>query len=334
MPGPHRRRVIHFTLVVLLAAGLSALGVAAYDALSPSYVTPAPAGTVPAALSTPATSAGPPHVNLAPAARAAAGVPFGLRFPALAVSAHVVPVSVGAGGALGVPADPHVLGWWEQGAAPGEAAGTVVVDGHVDTWNEGAGALFHLASALPGQQVTLVTTAGPITYTVVGRRTYPKQALPRSLFARSGAPRLVLITCGGPFDWTTRHYLDNVVAYAVPDDAAPAYRWARIGRTRVALLGAPSRWAGRISGPAPRLAHGRLLLSGRPTFAPVRVVGAERAVTLAFAYLDRLVAVIRVRPAGRGALTVRPPEPYTAVVEVGQATLRGARTGSAVVLSR
>jgi hypothetical protein len=48
-------------------------------------------------------------------------------------------------------------------------------------------------------------------------RTYPKETgLPASAFARDGAPRLVLITCGGPFDAATGNYEDNVVVYATP----------------------------------------------------------------------------------------------------------------------
>jgi hypothetical protein len=30
------------------------------------------------------------------------------------------------------------------------------------------------------------------------------------------AGRLVLVTCGGPFDASTGNYLDNIVAFAVP----------------------------------------------------------------------------------------------------------------------
>jgi hypothetical protein len=30
---------------------------------------------------------------------------------------------------------------------------------------------------------------------------------------------LAVVTCGGPFDSSTGHYWDNVVVYAVPEDA-------------------------------------------------------------------------------------------------------------------
>ncbi|WP_275404067.1 hypothetical protein [Pseudonocardia acidicola] len=36
------------------------------------------------------------------------------------------------------------------------------------------------------------------------------------MFDTDRSPRLVLITCGGPFGHLTREYADNIVAYAVP----------------------------------------------------------------------------------------------------------------------
>jgi len=37
----------------------------------------------------------------------------------------------------------------------------------------------------------------------------------RTLFARTGQPRLTLITCGGAFNRTTRSYDNNIVVTAV-----------------------------------------------------------------------------------------------------------------------
>ena len=39
-------------------------------------------------------------------------------------------------------------------------------------------------------------------------------ALPAGLFLNSGPPKLALVTCGGPFDAATGHYLDNVIVWA------------------------------------------------------------------------------------------------------------------------
>jgi len=43
-----------------------------------------------------------------------------------------------------------------------------------------------------------------------------KNALPGSLFATTGPPRLALVTCGGSFDPATGHYRDNVIVWAKP----------------------------------------------------------------------------------------------------------------------
>ena len=43
-----------------------------------------------------------------------------------------------------------------------------------------------------------------------------KAALPSSIYTRTGAPKLVLVTCGGPFDARSGHYRDNIVVTATP----------------------------------------------------------------------------------------------------------------------
>lgn len=97
-------------------------------------------------------------------------------------------------------------------------SGSVVIDGHVDSAAFGVGALFRLRDARPGDDIVVTNVAGVTTrYSVVARRTYAKTTLPvTEIFAADVDPRLVLLTCGGPFDPTTRHYADNVVVYAVP----------------------------------------------------------------------------------------------------------------------
>ena len=62
----------------------------------------------------------------------------------------------------------------------------------------------------------LVTGSRTVSYTVAAVRTYSKADLPAEVFDQAGAPRLVLISCGGPFDRVRRSYRDNVVGYGVP----------------------------------------------------------------------------------------------------------------------
>ena len=140
-----------------------------------------------------------------------------LAIPALRVRASVDPVR-SSDGVLGVPADPGRVGWWTGSALVGAPHGTVVVDGHVDSAVAGVGALFRLTELRSGARLVVTTAAGRRqAYEVVGRRVYRKAAgLPPALFATGGAPRLVVITCGGPFDRASGSYLDNVAVFAVP----------------------------------------------------------------------------------------------------------------------
>jgi hypothetical protein len=88
----------------------------------------------------------------------------------------------------------------------------------VDSAEQGKGAFFRLRELIPGDAVTITGGDGSRhVFTVVARESYAKTTVPlERYFARDGAPRLTLITCGGPFDARTRHYRDNVVITAQP----------------------------------------------------------------------------------------------------------------------
>jgi hypothetical protein len=146
-----------------------------------------------------------------------AGAPVTLVIPSQQVRASVVPV-INAGGILQVPDDPAQVGWWSASAPAGSSRGSVVIDGHVDSATSGPGALFRLDGLRVADRIELTTGTGAVrTYAVTGRRVYQKAAgLPADIFDQLGAPRLVLISCGGPFDSTAGSYLDNIVVFAAP----------------------------------------------------------------------------------------------------------------------
>ena len=148
-------------------------------------------------------------------------VPVRLLIPAIGVSAPVLPTGVQAGGSLAIPPDPSDVGWWAGGGFPGEPAGAVVLVGHIDSAVRGPGALLRLQDVRPGTAITVLASGQPYRYRVVALRAYAKASLPAAaVFGQQVTPRLVVVSCGGPFDASTGHYLDNIVAYAVPSGAA------------------------------------------------------------------------------------------------------------------
>ena len=109
------------------------------------------------------------------------------------------------------------MGWWRDGAAPGSPRGTVLLAGHVDSARRGAGAFYALKGARRGDTIAVRSGDGSTrSYRVTSLRRVRKAALPTSIFTRSGPRRLVLVTCGGPFETRTKRYRDNVIVTAVP----------------------------------------------------------------------------------------------------------------------
>jgi hypothetical protein len=152
--------------------------------------------------------------------------------PSLGVDAPLVPTgAVGAVGsaALTVPADIHTVAWWdgevtdgprtvrEEAPKPGQP-GVALVAGHIDSAVAGPGALYDLKDIQVGATIEIVSAGAPVSRWTVAAppQTTLKTELPSALWVTSGPPKLALVTCGGPFDTSTGHYLDNVIVWAVP----------------------------------------------------------------------------------------------------------------------
>jgi hypothetical protein len=206
--------------LVLVVAGVALLGTGvALAEASPRAGAP-DLGTAPAAAPSPAA---PPSVaeplppEPAPAWEPVAAAPVEVRLPATPDPVPLVPVGTLRSGALQLPERPSVLGWYAGGAAPGAAAGSAVIAGHVDSAEYGSGPLEQLYALEVGDVVEVADAAGERhRFAVTSRTSYPKAALPADVFRADGPPQLALVTCGGEFDERTGNYADNVVVIAAP----------------------------------------------------------------------------------------------------------------------
>ncbi len=144
--------------------------------------------------------------------------PQRLRIPALGVDMPVTDVGVETSGQMQLPVDPAIAGWYRYGPDADSVAGNIMLAAHVDAVDYPIGPLAQLRSLAAGETVEVVAADGSSRiYAVESLTFYEKSTLPTAdLFARDGAPALVIITCGGPFDSSTGHYRDNVVAIARP----------------------------------------------------------------------------------------------------------------------
>ena len=152
------------------------------------------------------------------AAKASTVVPTRVRVASRGIDAPVYGVDIDTrAGALAIPKDIDRVGWWRDGAAPGSANGAILLAGHIDSAKRGAGAFYTLKNARRGDTVSVTSDDGKVrNYRITTMRRVRKAALPASIYSRTGARRLVLVTCGGPFDTSNGHYRDNLIVTALP----------------------------------------------------------------------------------------------------------------------
>jgi len=189
----------------LIVIGTGAAGLAlTRQAVTANYAAapalPAPTGPIAAA---PQQGAG--QVSL----------PVALTIPSIGVQTSLVHLGLTGSGALQVPASTAVAGWYTGSPRPG-AVGSAVIAGHVDS-RAGPGVFFRLSSLRPGDRVYVRRADGTLAvFLVTAVRQYPKDGFPTSaVYGPTPDAELRLVTCGGTFDYQSRSYLSNTVAYAV-----------------------------------------------------------------------------------------------------------------------
>jgi hypothetical protein len=212
-PDNRRRRTPVVAAAVLAAAGLALVSVAL------TRQQPAPASSA-AAAALPVTSPTPSPIPPAPSRPPAVlppSEPLLLTIPSIRVRSSLLRLGQNADGTLEVPAPPHYdrAGWYRYSPTPG-ALGPAVIAGHVDSARGGPSVFFRLGELRKGDEVSVRRADGTVAvFAVDDVRRFPKSAFPTDLvYGNTDHAALRLITCGGPFDRSTGHYLDNVVVTA------------------------------------------------------------------------------------------------------------------------
>ncbi|MCF0094946.1 class F sortase [Micromonospora sp. MH99] len=221
LPAGHRRG--RFTLLavagVLTVTAAVTIGAAVVGQRSqpprPGTSAAAPAATAPAV---PATQPG----ELTTGPLMASSPPVRVSIPSLRATAATVALGLAPDGAMQVPDSATDVGWFTRAPVPG-ALGPAVLAGHVN-WKGRRGAFFDLGRLTPGAGITVDRQDGSTAmFTVTKVEQYPKDRFPTDeVYGATDHAALRLITCGGEFDGTTRHYRDNVIVYARLAHAHPA----------------------------------------------------------------------------------------------------------------
>ncbi len=140
-----------------------------------------------------------------------------IAIPAIGVSSPLEVVGLNADGTIEVPPlyqRPSRAAWYKYSPTPGEIGPAVIV-GHVDDY-EGPAVFFRLGALRPGDRVSIELRDGDVaSFRVDAVRRYAKDHFPTAaVYGPTNYAALRLLTCGGPFDYASRSYLDNVVVFA------------------------------------------------------------------------------------------------------------------------
>jgi LPXTG-site transpeptidase (sortase) family protein len=121
-------------------------------------------------------------------------------------------------GVLRVPENVRHVGWWDGSARAGEAFGSTVIAGHVDSDTDGIGFFARLLRVKVGDTITLRGQSHRLKYRVTSVKKVAKKALATDSQAlrQTGPHRLVLVTCTGNFHRERGGYDSNLVVIAKP----------------------------------------------------------------------------------------------------------------------
>lgn len=146
--------------------------------------------------------------------------PERLTVAGLDIDMPVADVGLAEDGSMEIPESAATAGWYRYGPAPGGDSGSAVLAAHVDDAQIGLGPFSRLEQIGIGERIAVTVAQGEVLeYEVTDvERTSKREVDMGLVFDRTGDARLVLVTCGGRFDWDTGHYEDNVVVYAAPVD--------------------------------------------------------------------------------------------------------------------
>jgi Sortase domain len=143
--------------------------------------------------------------------------PSTLAIARIGVRMTILPTGVAPDGQMALPPNPAEVGWYRYGPRPGDGNGATVLAAHIDSAQYGIGPLARLGELGAGDVVTVQSGRSSQRYVVSSTRQLGKSSLDlASIFARTGPPRLHLITCGGDYDRQSRHYEQNIIVLALP----------------------------------------------------------------------------------------------------------------------
>ena len=221
MAGGHRGLLATIIGTFLALSGTTLIVVA----MASQRHAPQPPASAAGSITSPSTSLGPspsasdtsPTSSAAPPMVLSRSNPVTIDIPAIGVHSSLVYLGLNADRTVQVPSGTsyNEAGWYKYSPTPG-SLGPAVILGHVDSGALGPSVFFKLGDLRPGNRVMVTRRdASVAVFEITGVRHYPKAHFPTQLvYGNTDNAALRLITCGGAFNFSTGHYVDNIIVFA------------------------------------------------------------------------------------------------------------------------
>jgi sortase (surface protein transpeptidase) len=151
------------------------------------------------------------------------GEPTGMSIviPKLGVNQPTVTMGIlGDGRTFQVPNSAHEVAWYNFSGAPGSSSQNAILAGHINYYGA-TGTFRYIGTLVPGDVVEVHTIDGTVhVYQVIWARNIYKPSLTwedvgcQPGYGCTSQNTITLITCGGAFDRSSGHYIDNTVVRA------------------------------------------------------------------------------------------------------------------------
>lgn len=139
-------------------------------------------------------------------------VPESIDIPSIELAdAPIVPVGTEPDGAMGTPGNARDVAWW-AGIRAGE--GNALFAAHRD-WKKEKGSFYSLSDLAEGDEVIVRGQGEELKFRIIWVEQVDADIDATEMLGDQGEPVVTLITCGGPFDRSIRHYEDRIVARGV-----------------------------------------------------------------------------------------------------------------------
>ncbi len=158
-----------------------------------------------------------PNVEQNPASSTqfARSAPVTLRIPSIKLeTSFETPLGLNADGTIEVPGSFEKVGWYKNGATPGEV-GTATILGHVDSY-QGPAIFWDLGDLKPGDEIEVTREDGSVAvFEIETSERYSQSDFPtEKVYGMTDYQSLRLITCSGTYNHGTQRYSHNLVVYA------------------------------------------------------------------------------------------------------------------------